>query len=266
MSGSVFKHLDELKLQLTAAPAVLLCFDFDGTLTPIVDSPHLAELQAPVRRLLLQLARRENVTLAIISGRSLDDLRQRVGIPDWIYAGNHGLEISGPGLTFVEPSAAACRETLHQLADNLVSRLQSVAGVHVEDKGLTVSVHYRQVAAEDGEEVRRQVHAALSCSSHPFVLGTGHMVYEIRPRVYWNKGDAIHWIAEQRGLAPALPLYMGDDATDEDAFAALTDGITIKVGDSAETAARYHVDNQTEVQEFLAWLTRLSCLEAMTVL
>jgi trehalose 6-phosphate phosphatase len=266
MSRSAFMHLDEIEVQLRAALAVLLCFDFDGTLAPIVDSPDLAELPAPVRRLLLQLARRENVTLAIISGRSLDDLRQRVGVADWIYAGNHGLEISGPGLTFVEPSAAACQETLHQLANNLGSRLQSVSGVLVEDKGLTVSVHYRQVAAEDGEEVRRQVHAALSSTSHPFVLNTGHMVYEIRPRVYWNKGDAIHWIAEQRGMTHSLPVYMGDDATDEDAFAALTDGITIKVGNNAETAARYHVDNQTEVQEFLAWLSRLSCLESMTAL
>ena len=148
-------------------------------------------------QLLRQLAQPDNVTLAIISGRSLDDLRQGVGLPDLIYAGNHGLEISGPEHSFVESTALASREMLQELVSSMRQRLQGIAGVLVEDKGLTATVHYRLVPAEEWEEVRRQVHAVLAGASHPFMLTTGHMAYEIRPRVYWNKGA--HCRALDRG-------------------------------------------------------------------
>lgn len=263
MSQSLFAHLEELEPQLLAAPALLLCSDFEGTLTPILEEPETVKLPLPIRQVLQQLGQRDNVSVALISGRSLEDLRQRVGVPSWIYVGNHGLEISGPELLFVEPAAVACRDTLRELANSLNSRLQLIAGALVEDKGLTVSVHFRQVAPEEREEVRRQVHAALSSTSHPFVLTTGSMVYEIRPRVYWNKGDALHWLLENLGVPQALPIYLGDDATDEDVFVALAEGITIKVGSAGETAARYRVDSPVEVQLFLTWLAQLLCPEGV---
>jgi trehalose 6-phosphate phosphatase len=261
MSRPLFAHLDEVEQQLTTAPALLLCCDLEGTLTPLQEEPEKGELAAPVRQLLQQLAQRDNLTLAIISGRSLEDLRHRVGVPNLIYASNHGLEISGPELSFVESSAVASRETLQQLITSLSSRLQTIAGVRVEDKGLTASVHYRQAAAEEWDEVRRQVHGVLASASHPFMLATGHLVYEIRPRVYWNKGAAFNWIVENLGTAGGLPIYLGDDATDEDVFVLLPEAITIKVGSGAETAARYRVNSPAEVRDFLAWLAHLPCPE-----
>ena len=83
------------------------------------------------------------------------------------------------------------------------------------------------------------------------------MVYEIRPRVNWNKGAAAGRIREHLGKKDALAIYVGDDVTDEDAFAALADGITIKVGVTPETTARYHLDRQEDVQTFLEWLATL---------
>jgi trehalose-phosphatase len=263
MSLPLFEHLDEVDRQLRAAPAVLLCAGFDGTLVPLMDSPNQVILPAAVHDLLRGLLAcqehdrpEHRVVPFVISGRALAGLRQRVGVPGLILGGNHGLEIEGPGFSFIEPRAEECRPALRQLVKTLASRLAGLKGARVEDKGLTASVHYRQVAPDHQEEVRRQVHAVLAGSDHPFVLASGHKVFEIRPRVYWTKGNAVRWVAEQLGLSDALIVYLGDDITDEDAFAVLAEGITIKVGDPTQTTTRYYVSDPAAAQQFLAWLAR----------
>jgi trehalose 6-phosphate synthase/phosphatase len=133
----------------------------------------------------------------------------------------------------------------------------------VENKGLTVSVHYRQVAAGDAEEVRSIVQSALASPDCPFHLTMGNKVYEIRPRVHWNKGTAVGWIKEQIGKPDALVIYLGDDMTDEDAFAAFPDGITAKVGIPSETIALYQMEGPAEVLRFLEWLESLLLQKTM---
>jgi trehalose-phosphatase len=171
-----------------------------------------------------------------------------------IYVGNHGLEISGPEFVYIEPAAVDTGPALRQLTTQLAQRLQSVPGAIVEDKGLTASVHFREVAPDDCETVRRQVHAALATASHPFVLTTGDKVYEMRPRTYWNKVAAMDWIKEKLYKQDALVIYLSDDVTDEEVFTTLADHITIKVGDPTNTAARYHLAGPDEVQRFLKWV------------
>ncbi len=254
MSRPLFDATWEIEERIARAPHLLLCLDFDGTLTPFVEDPTQATLSPPVQRVLLALAGQENTSLAIISGRHRADLQARVGIAGLIYAGNHGLEISGPGCFFIEPTAAACGEALQELAAELTRKMEPIAGAFVEDKGLTLSVHYRQVAEADSEEVRRLVHATLAGTNHPFHLTTGEKVYEIRPRVYWDKGKAVGWIKEQLGKPEILIIYLGDDVTDEDAFTALPEEITVKVNGSAETAARYELASPAGVRRFLEWL------------
>jgi trehalose-phosphatase len=249
--------LEELAPRLQAAPSLALFLDFDGTLVPFTDDPDRSALPTSLQRTLLALSADENRIVAIVSGRERSNLQSRVGLPGLIYAGNHGLEISGPGFIFIEPTAVGYRETLQKLADALVPRLKAIEGAWVEDKGLTVSVHCRQVAPDKAEEVRRIVHGALENTSHPFLLTAGDKVFDIRPRVYWHKGAAVKWIRERLGKQDALTIYMGDDATDEDAFAALPDGITIKVGEPAETAAAYFLRCPEEVARFLEWLVTL---------
>src|SRR5262249_2229517 len=158
----------------------------------------------------------------------------RVGIPNLIYAGNHGLEISGDGLIFVEPTAAARCAALKELSADLASKLQHFPGVFVEDKGLTLSVHYRMAAATDREAVRRIAHDTLAGMNHMFRVTRGNEVFEIRPCVSWNKGTAVHWIKEQLGRPDALTIYLGDDVTDEDAFVTLPEAIRVKVGKQSE--------------------------------
>jgi trehalose 6-phosphate phosphatase len=254
MSRSLLDCLEELAPRLKAARSLALFLDFDGTLVSFADEPDQVQLPLSLRQLLLELSASDDRIVALVSGRERADLQTRIGIPGLIYAGNHGLEISGPGFIFVEALAIGYREPLQKLAQALVPRVKPIEGAWVEDKGMTITVHWRRVAPDKTEELRHIVHGALENTSHPFVLTAGEKVYDIKPRVYWNKGEAVKWILERVGKQDALTLYLGDDATDEDAFAALPEGITIKVGEATDTAAAYHVRCPSEAQRFLEWL------------
>ncbi len=257
MSQSLFDDIHEVEARILQAPHVLLCLDFDGTLAQFTATPLGAHLSPQMDRTLQTFAEFPDVSLAIISGRDRADLQGRVDMPGLIYAGNHGLEISGPGFMFVEPTAAALASVLKELADQLAVKLQPITGVLVEYKGLTVSVHYRLAPAADLDEIRRLVHTALAAAAHPFVLNNGEKVFEIRPRVYWNKGTAVHWIKDKLDKPDTLIIYVGDDTTDEDAFTALPEAVTVRVGHPPTTAARYHLEGTTEVRKFLEWVEEL---------
>lgn len=252
MTLPLLHALEEVGSRLRGAPHVLLFLDFDGTIVPLTPDPGTVRLTPAQAATLRTLNEKHAVSVTILGGRERADLQERVGVPGLVYGGNHGLEISGPGFVFIEPTSVECRTPLQALAADLKNRLQSIPGAVVEDKGLTLSVHYRQAASEAAEPVRQTVHAALAQATHPFQLTTGDMVYEVRPRVNWSKGTAIAWIRDQLDKPEALALYFGDDATDEDAFAALPHGITVKVGGPPpETAAAYQVKDPDEVWRFL---------------
>ena len=254
MSVPLFDALDEVAARVRAAHHVLLFCDFDGALAPVYDNPAAATLSAEVRPLLCGLARSGRVTVTVVSGRSAADLRGRADLASVIVAGNHGLEIAGPGWEHVDPAVAESRPAVTQLAAALHKPLEDMPGVQIEDKGLSVSVHFRHVDPDRHEAVRNAVHGVLSNSSHPFVLTTGRLVYDLRPRVYWDKGALVKWIAGHVGQPDAPAVFVGGDATDEEAFAALPDGVTVRVGPGAETAARYHLDGPDGVRKFLGWL------------
>jgi trehalose-phosphatase len=255
MPHSLFDVIDEIAFRIAQAPHLILFLDFDGTLAAIAQEPAMAGLSPHMERVLRSLAGQPQVSVAVISGRERADLQNRIRIPGLIYAGNHGLEINGDGFIFVEPTAAACSGAIKEVVADLGRRLHDISGALVEDKGLTVSVHYRLVADDKLDELRRTVHTVLAASHHPFQLTAGDKVYEIRPRVYWSKGTAAEWIRQQLDKPDDLAIYVGDDSTDEDAFAALADGITVKVGAGAgETAAHYLLQDPAEVRKFLEWL------------
>jgi len=174
-----------------------------------------------------------------------------------IYAGNHGLEIAGPGLQFVEPTAARRIKALGELSRHLRTRLRHIAGVEVENKVLSASVHFRRVADAEQEIVQENVLTAVGALGNLFDVTIGTKVCEIRPHVHWHKGMAIRWINQTARLSDSLPICIGDDITDEDAFAAISDGISIRVGRSPRSGARYYLPKQEAVQRFLAWLVDL---------
>jgi trehalose 6-phosphate phosphatase len=249
----------EVRAARAAAGRMLLGLDFDGTLAPIVPRPHDAMLPPATGALLARLAGRSDTHVALISGRGLEDLAARVGMAGLFYAGNHGLEIEGPGVHRVHDTAAAARSRLGDVARRLAAALETVDGAIVEDKGLTLSVHYRMVHDEAAAaHVREAAHAA--CATDPALrVSDGRKVVEIRPAVDWHKGRALAFLRETLMVdAPGAPvLFVGDDRTDEDAFRLLADnGWGIVVGDPppADTAARGMLRSTDDVVEFLRCL------------
>ncbi|MBK9169376.1 MAG: trehalose-phosphatase [Bryobacterales bacterium] len=250
-----FEHTAELEAALTAAPRVLACFDFDGTLAPIVERPEAAWMPAETHEALGTLARAPGVTLALISGRALGDLRARAALDGVVYAGNHGLEIEGAGWRYLSPAAEQARSALESVNTLLLSRLEGMPGVLVEPKGLTTSIHFRLASRADASLVPEIVAGMIAPYGDRFRLTSGKEVVEVRPEADWHKGKAILWLSGR--LGDPMVLFAGDDVTDEDAFAALPDGVTVKVGPPGDTLARYRVDGPADVTRLIAWLDRL---------
>ncbi len=258
MTQPLFDHLSDIESLLRQYRRVLVFLDFDGTLTPIVEFPNQAFMLPETRVTLQRLSETGRCSITIVSGRALNDIRERVGMANLTYAGNHGLEIWGEGLHFVEPEAVRRIKILGELSRGLRERLRHIPGVEVENKVLTASVHFRRAERGKLDEIRETVYAELAFSGRIFRVTRGLQVIEIRPRVNWNKGTAVRWIRQVMGSADTFSLYVGDDATDEDAFAALPEGVTVRVGHAKGTAARYYVDEQKWVTHFLAWLVEAS--------
>ncbi len=235
-------------------PALFL--DYDGTLTPIVDRPEDALLPPATRDTLVALARL--CPVAVVSGRARTDVESLVGIEGLVYAGCHGFDIAGPGL--VPPrhaEAERVRGALSAVAQALRERLGSVEGARVEDKVYAVAVHFRLVLPEQEDEV---LAAVAGCAArHPELrLAGGKKVLEVRPSAEWDKGRAVLWLLRSLELdrPEVVPVYVGDDLTDEDAFAALEGrGVGVVVGsDSRPTRARYALADPGEVLVFLETL------------
>jgi alpha,alpha-trehalase len=263
---SLWSHLEAVLQRCGAHECCVLLLDYDGTLTPIVPHPDDAYLRPAMQELLSVLARHPRYRVAVVSGRALDDLRGRVAGGVLYLAGNHGLEIEGPGGRHEYPEVRRLRPQIRALAQALQRDLAGVPGVLIEDKGMTLSVHYRRVPAAcvPTLKARFMAHAGPAVRAGGFRLGTGKAVLEVRPHVPWDKGEAVRWIVERLRqdlpTASLLAIYVGDDDTDEDAFRVLTStGIGIVVGsDRRHSAARYFVESVEEVERFLKGLSELT--------
>jgi trehalose 6-phosphate phosphatase len=241
-----------LMKRIQAAPRVSLFLDFDGTLSWIAPVPEEAVLEDHTRDTLQRIGCHPRFVTTVISGRSIEDLYSRIRLDRLIYAGNHGLEIFGRHVRFVEPGAAAQRELLGRVADDLALKIAAIPGAFVEYKGYSASVHYRQVGLADLPALEALVRSAVDSSPAQFRLNAGKKVFDICPHTGWHKGKAVLWI--NRHLADdgrCLSIYIGDDSTDEDAFEELPDGITVKVGAAAGTCAQYQLPDPSAVRAFL---------------
>jgi len=244
---------------------LLLMTDYDGTLTPIVDDPADAILADDTREQLLRIARSPRGSVAVISGRGLEDLRTRVGVPEVIYAGCHGLEIMGPGLEFRHPDALAQQSMLWAVGEILVRRAPAVSGMRVEPKGLAVAVHYRHVPPDEIRRVEIELARAIREQGSRLKIFHGTKVIEVLPQVAWTKGECARFIQEHvlpsgsgpslsPPLCPPLWMYLGDDWTDEHAFEVLSGlALTVRVGDLVPSSkAAYRLKDVAEVRELLA--------------
>ncbi len=249
---SALEQREEIFRQLyTGTPAIFL--DYDGTLTPIVDDPAAALISKKMRQTVRELAKHYRV--AIISGRDLKDVQELVGVDNIVYAGSHGFDIAFPrDPDRVQQQWQHYLPAVARAEAGLRSSLQDTPGALVERKRFTVAVHYRKVDEADISKVEKAVDTILT--QYPELRkGFGKKIFELIPDVDWDKGKALLSLLETLYVdsARVVPLFIGDDVTDEDAFQAIKDsGIGIRVGkDTCRTAARYVLKDPAEVMEFL---------------
>lgn len=229
----------------------LFAFDFDGTLAKIVRDRHTAQLERPIRLWLGELAK--HAPTAIISGRSVDDLRARVGNTVPYLIGNHGLEGLHVTQQVVQQARNTCRGWKQLIEERFRTKLARY-GVFVEDKSYSLSFHYRNAGRKD--EARTLVfHVLAELSPLPRIV-LGKAVVNVVPAAAPHKGAALLELMYQLNCTAAL--YIGDDDTDEDVFS-LPDTriLTVRIGKKKISAARFFLKKQTEITEVLRSIVKI---------
>jgi len=256
MKKNALENLCDIADYICPRSHLLLGLDFDGTLTPIQNTPSSVFMDNKIRDLLDDLSKKGNITVAVISGRSLDDLIEKIGLGDIVYVGNHGLDIRGPGLRKIDVKALQKQRVVEKAFGLCQALLSKFPGIFMEDKILSFAIHYRNL-----EPVRvPDLHFALKVivsELGDLVIKTGKSLFEIYPHVETNKFTAFSWVASQTGNdSNTGKMYLGDDDTDEDVFSSLKDGIGIRIGLEDASNARFFLKDPLEVEEFLAWLNQ----------
>jgi len=253
----LFKEWNAVKAKIKDK-YLFVFLDFDGTLVPIAETPDKAKLPKKIKGLLRKLADNPRLKIALISGRAIGDIKNKIGLKGIIYSGNHGLEIEGPKINFKPVVSPRYRIIIERLSNELKQKTSFIKGALVEDKGLSLSLHYRLVNKKQIPLLKTVFHEAvvLYLVKNRIKIKPGKMVLEVRPPVEWNKGKIVLWLLSRQIFAlkkeGILPIYIGDDVTDEDAFKALKrKGLSIFVGKAGDSQADYYLKNTEEVVKFL---------------
>lgn len=257
-------HADQLSQRLAGKrPAVFL--DYDGTLTPIVDRPEDALISPGMRKVVSALAQR--CPVCVVSGRDRQVVQELMGLHDLIVAGSHGFDIWSPtGGAIQREEGTAFFGLLDNVWAQLDQQVGGIAGALIEPKKTSIAVHYRLVDEAQRPRIAQIVETILAQHPNELKVTPGKMVYELQPKLDWDKGKAVLYLLSALGLdrPDVMPLYLGDDITDEHAFEALRGrGIGIFVGQADDpevagrtTAAEYRLSTVQEVEQFLDSLAR----------
>lgn len=259
MTRALLPVAADVAARLAGTPLVSM-LDVDGTLAPIAPRPDDAAVPPETKRLLAALATHPGVTVAFVSGRAAADVERLAGVRGAWVVGNHGFEILRPdGTPMTDASLGTPREAIAAALRDIADAILAMPGVVIEDKHWTASVHYRLAAPSVAPLLREAVQRAADRQG--LRVMEGKKVLEIRPNRDVNKGTATLEITREiLGGRQGSVLYVGDDATDEDAFASLRAqmpaAVTARVthDDAARTAAEFALDDTSAVAEFLGWL------------
>ena len=249
----LFEDWENIRAGIQQANTLFLFLDYDGTLTSIVSRPELAVCPLKVKKYLEELRDVPGVYLAIISGRSVEDVREKVGVSGIIYVGNHGLEIENLAGSYKKILSQERRTELERITQHCQISLKAIPGILFEKKGPILSVHYRNVERRFLAQISLILEEELWPWRDHWELATGKMVLEIRPKMNFSKGGAVREILKYFPSSGLLTFYVGDDRTDEDAFLAVKgSGISVYVGPGEPPLkADFFVRSPEEVQEFL---------------
>jgi trehalose 6-phosphate phosphatase len=243
-SRHVFDRWSEVAQRLHAAKHIALLLDFDGTVVPIQPRPEMVRLGLPTRRLIGRLAKHSRVTVCIVSGRRLADLRRRAKVPGVRYVGLHGWEWDG------KASSPLKDNVVGQVRRLLTEQLGFLPGIRVEDKGISFAVHCRGATSGAARLARSRLHKILKPFEPYLRVLHGKKVWEVLPPEVQGKGRAVGLLLAELPHG-TLPIYVGDDTTDESAFAELHHGIAVRVGRHRRTRARFYLRSPDEVVAFL---------------
>ena len=273
------RHIGDLPHALSEGEALARRFsgkklavflDYDGTLTPIRDRPEDAVISDSMREAVRRLA--EQIPVCVVSGRDRKVVQRLMGLDNLIVAGSHGFDIWSPvGGSIQREEGASSEGLLREVEARLRVELEDIPGALVEPKKSSVAAHFRLVSKEQQSRVKRIVDAILNEHPEELKVTPGKMVFEIQPKLDWDKGKAVLYLLAELGLDrdDVVPVYLGDDLTDEDAFLALSGrGIGIFVGSADDpeiadrtTTADYVLNTIGEAEEFLNRLASLSSRE-----
>jgi len=247
---------DAMEAVVSRAGRVLLATDFDGTLCAIADSPRSVSLSEATIEVVRSLILSPRLELAVISGRSLSDLRQLLPF-DATLAGNHGLEIEGKGIRFRHPGAASLRPFLERACKTLRRAIRHWPKAWVEEKGLTATLHFRNAPALNADSVLFATQSWLADFSDELEFRSAIESVEIRPRVNWDKGSAMGLVFERLGPFDAC-ICLGDDQTDEAMFRSAHSRLSIRIGEKTKnSAANQFLPRQEQVLPLLAHLAEM---------
>ncbi|MCP3870544.1 MAG: trehalose-phosphatase [Gammaproteobacteria bacterium] len=236
-------------------PALFL--DYGETLTAVTDRPEDTSISKKMRHILKKIARSMPVT--IVSGRDVEEIYHQIGLKELFYAGNHGLDIRGPDLHLELPEGADALDDLDQAMKDLSRLPADVPGLRIERKRFAIVIHYQH---DNTASADLAASAAQRVQSHfpRLRISGGKEVLELLPDIDWDKGRAMDWLLSEMDLddSKVLPVYIGDDVTDETAFITLHGrGIGILVAEQpAPSAATYRVKNTKMVMNLLKYLNR----------
>jgi len=258
----LWKELNKITAFFKQNPVKILILDFDGTLAPIVQSPKEATLPMETRDLLEKLCQKPNLYLAVVSGRTLEDIKEKIGLPNIIYGGNHGLEGEIFGKKYSFPIPSKTDSTLKKIRKSLDKISDQFKGILIENKELSLSFHYRLT---DTGQISKII-SLLDKTLKPYVekklicIIAGKKVVDVIPYVNWNKGHFAALVIKQitaKTRKRPVTVVVGDDETDEDTFKYLKNDITIVVGNKRQSKAKYYLKNPKEVVKFLKLLNTI---------
>ena len=248
--------LERLVAAYRRSERLVLVFDYDGTLTPLVAHPSLAHLDPALRDVLARLAATPRVTVGLVSGRGLDDLIGMVGLEGLSYGGSTGLELELGGERLIPTEALANRALLESLSAAFEQRLADYPGAWVEKKPFGFTVHYRQVALHHFESILIQTFSLLRPHLASLHVLNGPMAIEVVPAIERDKGTAVRAIVAHGRGEPATVLYAGDAPNDTPALAAAAElgGIALGVGPEPPAEAAFRLPDPPALHRLLAAL------------